>query len=368
MHFVFLSSTMKFTGGTKLLFDYASYLRQAGHKVDVLVKSKVGTLKDSIYVTVVKNFNSETIPECDLVIATTPRDLQQALDSKKNKVVNFCQGLQVIGLEERIKGYGIPFRFQKKGVLNKLRLMRKKISWQRKINRIDKLYRLPMPVITVAKPLQRIFERRYGQKVDLCVNGVHEKYFFPLSERREIKINPDSPLRILSVGPLDVSVKGIAITLDAIKKLKDNGIPIHFTRVAPEFIDIEKDNPCVDKFFENVSPEKMGEIMRSSDIYISNSFAAEGFGLPAIEALSCGLLCVLSSIPSYKSFSIRDDFCFFLDENNDDGTVKAIHQIIQLQKSQIENVRNNALEVASDFSLAKACKRFEQILIKLSKI
>ncbi len=365
MHFVFLSSTMKFTGGTKLLFEYASYLRLANHQVDVLVKHETGALKGNLDVTVVTDFNSKTIPECDLVIASTPRDLKQAWDSNKNRVVNFCQGFQVVGLEQRIDGQGIPFRYQKKGVLNKLRLIRKKISWQKKINRIDDLYRLPMPMIAVSKPLQRTLEKRYNRKVDLCINGVSKKYFFPIKGKTIINITLDRPLRIINVGPFDVSVKGISITLGAIKKLKNIGIPIHFTRVAPELMDFEKEDTCVDQFFENVSPEKMGEIMRSADMYVSNSFAAEGFGLPAIEALSCGLLCVLSSIPSYKSFSYRDDFCFFLDDNNISETANTIQKIIQFPASDIDNIRDNALKVASAFSLDTACQKFEQILVKI---
>ncbi len=368
MHFVFLSTTMKLTGGTKLLFEYASYLRTHGHHVDVLVKSKTGNLKSYIDATLVPDFNLKTIPDCDLVVATTPRDLRQAWDSKKNKVVNFCQGLQIIGLEQRIKGEALPFRFQKKGLFNKLKLMRKKKYWQKKIDRIDELYRLPMPIITVAKPLQKILEQRYGRKVDLCTNGVSNKYFFSLSKKRRLRATTDHPLRILSVGPYDVSVKGIAITIDAIKELKQQGIPIHFTRVAPEFLSFEKKNPCVDKFFENVSSKKMGEIMHSSDIYISNSYAAEGFGLPAIEALSCGLLCILSSIPSYRSFSDKDGFCFFLEGNNVGETVKTILRVMQLSKTDLGNVTANALEVASNFSLDKACQRFEQILIKLGQV
>lgn len=365
MHFVFLRTTMKFSGGTKLFFEYASYLRLAGHQVDVIVKRKEGVLKKALDVTLVENFNSQTIPKCDLVVATTPNDVKQAWDCKNNRVVNFCQGFPIIEFEQRISGEVVPLRFQKKGLLNKLRLTWKKKSWLKKIHTIDKIYKLPISLITVSKSLQTILEQRYNKPVQLCLNGVSSNFFYPMKNKTITKATTNRPLRIISVGPLDVSVKGITITYDAIKRLKQEGTPIHFTRVTPKAIDFEKKEPCVDQLFENVNSEEMGNILRSADVYISNSFKGEGFGLPAIEALSCGLICILTPIPSYKSFSKRNDYCYFLQKNNADATIKCIQQILNLPEYEINSIRKNALEVAANFSFEDACERFEQILINL---
>lgn len=366
MHFVFLRTTMKFSGGTKLFFEYASYLRSEGHQVDVLVKRKEGALKKALDVTLVENFNSQTIPKCDLVVATTPNDVKQAWDCKNNRVVNFCQGFPIIEFEQRVSGEVVPLRFQKKGLMNKLRLMRKKKSWRKKIYKIDKIYRLPIPLITVSKSLQAILEQRYNQPVHLCLNGVSNNFFYPMKNKTRAKATPNRPLRIISVGPLDVSVKGITITYDTIKRLKQKGAPIHFTRVTPKAIDIEKKEPCVDQLIENVNSEEMGNILRSADVYISNSFKGEGFGLPALEALSCGLICILTPIPSYLSFSKRNDYCYFLQENNADATIECIQRILNSPEYEIDTISKNGLKVAADFSFENACKRFEQILVNLA--
>lgn len=53
--------------------------------------------------------------------------------------------------------------------------------------------------------------------------------------------------------------------------------------------------------------ENIIDYFQASDIYVSNS-ASEGFSISVIEALSCGLLCLLSDIPSHKE-------CFEIDQN-----------------------------------------------------
>lgn len=54
--------------------------------------------------------------------------------------------------------------------------------------------------------------------------------------------------------------------------------------------------------------ENIIEYFYSADIYISNS-SSEGFSISVIEALSCGLLCFLSSIPSHiECFEIDDRY------------------------------------------------------------
>jgi glycosyltransferase involved in cell wall biosynthesis len=365
MKLVFLSDNMNFSGGRKLFFEYAEFLRSAGHSVTVLVQEKRGTLADMLEVTIVPDFSSSNIPECDIVVTTTPREVQQAVAAKKGKVVHFCQGFEITDLEQRINGSVIPTRFRKSGFINKLKYRRKKWSWAKKKERIDKAYRLPTYMITVSQHLKDELEARYNRKIDLCLNGVREDIFHPSDNFTWGNFSESNPLKIVNIGPHKVTFKGIATTLSAIEKLKSKGIPVHFTRIAPKILEDERSNPVVDQFYENIPSEKLAEILRTSHIYISNSTEGEGFGLPALEALSSGTISILSSISSYRNFADNEDFALFVPEWDIDATVNAVEKVFKFTKKEACELRKNALKTAANFAFTKSCRRFEELLKKI---
>lgn len=362
MKLVFITKSMEFTGGLKIFFEYAHFLKKSGHDVIVLVQKESGRLEGTVEVEIVPDFLPVNIPECDLVIATTPHEVQIAWDSKKGDVVHFCQGFEIIDLEKRIRGQTIPNRFQKSSLLNSLKLFKKRLSWRKKVERIDKVYQLPTHLVTVTKPLKKILEERYKKDVSLCVYGIPEQFFCPRQEWAFQKFTKENPLRIVNVGPIDVTFKGIPTTIEAIQKAKDNGIPVRFIRITPKMIDEDHNQTAVDKTYEGLSPNEVGEVLRNCDVYISNSTDGEGFGLPAMEALCSGLVCVFSSISSYNNFSDRRDYCFFVPEYDSDSTFNAIKEIVELTEEKYYKLRKNSLAVSSGFSYEKACNRFEGIL------
>jgi glycosyltransferase involved in cell wall biosynthesis len=117
----------------------------------------------------------------------------------------------------------------------------------------------------------------------------------------------------------------------------------------------------------NIPKAELAAKLRNSDIYLSNSTEREGFGLPAIEAAASGLLCILSDITAYRSFSSRDDYCIFVPEGDSDATVSALERIYNMPGPEFRKMRNNSIEVASEFSHNEACSRFENILMEISR-
>ena len=367
MHLVFLSKNMKFSGGRKLLFEYASFLQKEGHDVEVLIQEKRGSLLSCIDTKIISNFSYNSIPECDIIIATTPKEVLKSSNSGKGKVVHFCQGFQIIDLEQRIKGESLPARYQNRGVVNFLKVYKKRRSWQRKAKQVDRIYRLPTYLITISLHLKKLLEKRYKRPVYLCRNGVHQEFFYPDKSWKSGKFTERRPLRVINVGPYNVTCKGIPDTLRAIECLKREGFPIQFVRVSPKISGVERDNPVIDEAYENISQKELGKLFRSCDVYISNSTEGEGFGLPAMEALSSGLLCILSSISSCLSFSDRRDFCFFVPEKDPASTSAVLREIIAASSEKFFDIRKNALEIAAHYSHEKACKNFEKILEHIMK-
>lgn len=365
MKLVFITDHMKFSGGRKLMFDYAIYLAEKGHEVIALVEKKEGELANYLPVQVVPDFSSQNIPDCDLIIATSPKEVKHAWEAGKGKVVHFCQGLELVDLQQRISGEVVPPRFQKKGLLNALTLWKKRIGWRKKVKRFDNVYKLPTHLIAITEPMRQQLEEKYGRKVDLVRNGVELNIFHPREDWKPEKFTKDRPMRIVNIGPYDVTYKGVPTTLKAVEAAKAQDIPIDFMRITP--IKSKKEDKASYKICLNLSHKDFSEALRACDVYVSNSTDREGFGLPAMEALATGLICILSEITAYKSFTDRRDHCIFVPEGDDKATLQAIKKIYSMSAEELTEMSKSALEVASEFSHEKACEEFEEALKKILK-
>jgi glycosyltransferase involved in cell wall biosynthesis len=366
MKIVILIDNMKFSGGRKVFFEYATYLKNSGHDVSILTLNKRGEFSNSVNATQVNSFAPKNIPYTDILLATTPREVKSAYKSKKGKVVHFCQGYEIEDLEERVAGNILPERYHEcieRGLSGKLKLLKKKFYWKRKRNYFNSIYKLNTNLITVSKHLKTILEERYKRPVHLCRNGIHTNFFHPDKNWHFEEFTKQNPCRIINIGPLKVTVKGIPDTLQAIKKAKSKGLPINFIRVTPhktEITALEKE--IADEYYTSLSSEELSDLMKKCDVYISNSLEGEGFGLPAMEALGCGLVPILSNISSYKNFSDKKNYCIFVDEHAPEKTYQALEKIIRLNKDDFEKIRMNAVEISKEYTFAKACTQFENIL------
>ena len=343
------------------MFEYAAYLRQTGNNVKILVREKHGELRNFFEADVVPDYSPANIPECDIIVATKPREVVDAWNSRRGRVVHFCQGFEIINLNHKISGKFLPIDFKKSGLLNRFNFIRKKQSWKRKIVQIDKAYRLPAHLITVSEHLKQELEKRYGRPVHLCRNGVHKEFFFPARNWGAKEYSQEYPMRIISIGSGDEPLKGISTTFDAVRILKSEGYPIKFIRVTSSPIQKKKESGIIDELYENLSQARLGDLLRSCHVYISNSTEGEGFGLPAMEAMSCGLACILSSISSYRGFSKRRDFCVFVMEGDADATAETVKELLAMPEKLLV-MRKAALEVAESYSHDKACAKFAELL------
>lgn len=362
MKIVFLSQHMKFSGGRRLHFDYAKYLMSVKHDVSVLVIKDEGELRGYIPIRTVPGFDRKNIPDCDLIVATTPKDVKFAWESGRGKVVHFCQGYDNIDMEKRINENIIPPRYQGSGLLSRLTLFRKKIQWRKTLREWEEIYRLPTYFISISSHLKDELEKRYRRPAPLCRNGIDLKIFHPEKDKICRKFSENNPMKIINVGPYDVTYKGIQTTLEAVKKAKSAGMNIDFMRLSPIASSAETSlNPNYPIKIGAPQDEFCGT-MRSRDVYISNSTEREGFGLPAMEAMASGLVTILSDINCYRSFSGRSDHCIFVPEGDSEATFKAIERLYRMEPSEFQSMREAGIFISMDFSFEKSCFRFEELL------
>jgi glycosyltransferase involved in cell wall biosynthesis len=208
-------------------------------------------------------------------------------------------------------------------------------------------------------------EKRYQQKCFLIQNGIDPRIFHPNGRRAW---GENGRIRILSVGPTQVGFKGIPDTLRAIKLLKEKGIEIEFIRVSPQLpSEEEQDEKVVYQYYTNLKEQEMAELYRNADIFISSSLEGEGFGLPAMEALACGVPSILTEISSYKHFSEKGDFAYFVPTHRPDRIAQGVLAFIEGLGFR-ERCIESGLRVAKGFTLERTKQDLSNFIKELNEI
>jgi len=131
----------------------------------------------------------------------------------------------------------------------------------------------------------------------LISNGIDSKLFY---NKQKISKNDDI-INILLVGSYNIIWKGIREGLEALKIVKFLKHNIRIIRVSQTpLTNEEKEIGIIDEYYYNIKPEKMADLYNYSDIFISPSYPNEDFGLPALEAMACGIPCILTIYPHIK--------------------------------------------------------------------
>ncbi len=317
-------------GGVKIVFEQAEALQSRGH--DVVIVSK-DCPPDWYNVRVplrqVENFTSLTIPESDFVIGTFWTTIRPVIDAGRGRPVHLCQGYEG-----------------------------DTAAYVERQSQIEEVYHLPLLTLTVHEPLTRLLWERFHKKAYTVGQGINPHVFHP----RETRV-PGNPWRILVVGPYEVDWKGVRDGLLALKALKAE-VPLHVVRVSqfpchPE----EQRLEVTTEYHCHLRAEAMAELYRSCDIFLGPSWAMEGFGLPAVEALACGVPTVLSDIPSFRAFAEGADWAIFFPERDIQGMQTALRRLFSDARLRTA-LRTRGIEVARQFSFARVAERIEHALMR----
>jgi glycosyltransferase involved in cell wall biosynthesis/GT2 family glycosyltransferase len=163
---------------------------------------------------------------------------------------------------------------------------------------IEAVYALPTAKLAISPQLAEIVEERFHQRCRIVRNGIDTTLFH--AGERALATTP----RIVVPGHFDVECKGVPVALQALRILRDQGRQFEVVRIsASPQSGAERAILAADAYHHRLEAREVAEVLRSSEIVVSASTAAEGFGLPALEGMACGCASVLSDIPSYRGFA-----------------------------------------------------------------
>jgi alpha-1,3-mannosyltransferase len=114
------------------------------------------------------------------------------------------------------------------------------------------------------------------------------------------------------------------------------------------------------KFVAAPTVEECRLLIGAASYFISAS-AHEGFGLSAVEALSAGLVPVLSPIPPFRELASRAGIGRIVDPERVLETARAIHDLHSTHRTMAEEWRSRAIAAADSYAWPGIAARFAEI-------
>jgi glycosyltransferase involved in cell wall biosynthesis len=254
-------------GGNKVIFQHIALLRENGDEMTVLAQ---GPKPDWIPIEADYRDYSAAPPRLvdqDLVIATYWTTLDLARRLAAGPVAHFCQGYE--------------------GGLAHL---------APELPQIEAAYSRNIPALTVSPHLGELLRTRFGRE-SRVVPPPLDPLFRPswAPWRRGARRRP----WIAIPGIFAAEVKGVPTALEAVRRLRAEGIPCRVLRCSVLPLDTaERELLAPDLFLSGVPPRTIARALRRCDLLLLPSRAEEGFGLPLLEAMASGVPAVASRIPS----------------------------------------------------------------------
>lgn len=328
MRIAYLLESTELSGGVKVVLLQAEALARRGHRVAIVSPDarpewfalsrahfERSAFRDSV-----------ELPRADIRVATFWTTVTPALEGASGPVFHLCQG------------YEGDFSF-----------------YAASRREIEEAYGAPAVKLTVSKTLARVLEEKgFGKAIDVG-QAFEPDGFRPGPERP-----PDDPPMVLIVGAYEADVKGLPVALAGLSLWRRRGGRFRVRHVSPlPAGEEEKSWRIVDEYHHRLLPERMPFAYRASDVFIGPSRPEEGFGLPALEALSCGVPCLLSDTPGHREFA-RDAAWYF-----SDGDPNAIADRLPELFSDEARARARLAgpSAAASFSAAKVAERLESAFI-----
>jgi glycosyltransferase involved in cell wall biosynthesis len=199
---------------------------------------------------------------------------------------------------------------------------------------------------------------RYDLPCLLVPNGVNREVFHP----KQAESDYTGTLTILSVGNYTIEYKRIPDVHEAVRILKRRGVPVRLVRVSPAPIpDEERETGAADEYRVRIPEAEIAELYRDCHFYISPSTEIEGFGLPPVEAMSCGTPVILTRVSPFLAFDEPHDYARFVEVYRPEQIADAVMELARDDAKRSGLIRRG-FEVAEKYSLKRTGDLLEKII------
>jgi len=327
MEVCFVVGSMAISGGTYVIVQHASYLRERGHKVTLAVQEPftADTLAwhdeaPKLRCLPIEDAKKESF---DLVIATWWKTVFELCNFDARRYAYFVQSIESRFYPESER----PLRAL-----------------------VDATYDFPIQYVTEATWIQQHLDHGFNQNAALVRNGVRKDVYSPegaLIKERPVNQQP----RVLVEGHFGVSFKNTALGVRLAREAgaKDiwllTGSPIKWI-------------PGVSRVFSRVPMVKTAEIYRSCDILIKLSTVEGMFG-PPLELFHCGGTAIVFDVSGHDEYIVDGKNAIVAKTGNVDYVVQSLKRLLS-DPEELSRLQGEALRTANQWpSWPEASALFE---------
>lgn len=318
---VYVLEATTLCGGVKVVFEHVRELNKAGIKA---VVASVDKYPDWLYFkSPFYHFNSyREIFQCQdfssaRFVLTFYRQILEAEHFRIiHKCFHFCQGYE--------------------GVVDEAKPL---------LHEIEKAYKVKMSGFTVSDRLSKRIQSLFpSKKLYNAGQAIDNDIFYPGKE-----LAPAMPFRIILMGSLYNSVKDVKKGLNALKILREK-LPVEIIRISLSDTKTEEENIAgeIKEYYYLLKPDEVGNIMRSCHAILVPSNNGEGFGLPVVEAMACGLPSVITKTDSFSAIDPLMKSSIFVGIGDEYQMAEALLKLFGDRELR-SKIRNEGLKTASKY-------------------
>ena len=323
---VYLLEDTALFGGVKIVLHQAELMARRGHRVTVVSKGERPAWFPLRAAFVrVPALEPELLPRADVTVATFWTTVAAAAAVASGEAVHYCQGFEA------------SFRHNTSDHAA-----------------ILEAYRRPIPCFALSPHLARFCLERFG-KPGRHVPPALAPYWRPAWRRR-----PHALPRVLVANPYEIEWKGVPTGLEAVRLLRTGGLACRLIRLSQwPLSDDERATLVPDEFHHHLRPRQVAALLRRCDAVLAPSWEAEGFGLPVLEAMACGVPVVASDISAFRGFA--GGGAILVPFDRPDEFASAAGELLR-DRDSWRGLRRRAIETARPFAEECAAAVAEEAL------